>query len=409
MNFSFRKTLISLATILALTLSHSAAADQYSNKDDTNYKKWVGVFGQYYHPDGDKPDEIGGGFMEHGAAFGGEFGVRFTPRWAMRLEASKTGVNAQTNAFGTDAVDGTKFAADALYFQDDEQTYLFSGLHHANDDFDDYLSVAVGIGKHWNLDESTRIITEATAYHAFADSYNDFSLKIGLAWVWGQVDASAAALDSDRDGVIDRLDNCPRTAPGVSVDARGCNLDTDNDGIANSLDNCPNSARGATVNASGCAAKDSDNDGIIDSMDLCMNTPAGDTVTTTGCSVMVQEQIEVTLSALFANNSSIIQNPSDVKFVEFADFLKRYPDATGIIEGHTSSVGTDQYNQFLSQRRADAVKALLVSRYNAPAERISTVGYGEKRLLNPANNAAAHRENRRIIGIVKAVVETNAK
>ncbi len=50
--------------------------------------------------------------------------------------------------------------------------------------------------------------------------------------------------------------------------------------------------------------------------------------------------------------------------------------------------------------------ALLVSRYGAPAERITAIGYGESRPVNSANNATAHRENRRIVGIVKATVES---
>jgi OOP family OmpA-OmpF porin len=382
MTFSFKKTLVAAATLSALAIASPSFADNHSDHDNTNYKKWVGVFGQYYHPDGDKPNEIGGGFLQDGAAVGGEFGIRFTPRWAMRIEAAKTNVDVENNAFGVGSVDGQKIAADALYFQDDLQTYLFTGLQHADDDFDDYLAVAAGIGKHWSLSENTRLITEATAYHAFSDSYNDFSLKLGVAYVFGEIAPSYApakrASDADRDGVVDSLDNCPNTLAGTSVDTRGCSLDADRDGVA-------------------------------DSMDLCLSTPKGDKVNTSGCSVMVAEEIEVKLSALFANNSSVIQNPADVKFAEFADFLKRYPKATGVVEGHTSIVGTAAYNQLLSQKRAEAVKALLISRYGAPADRITALGFGESQPVNLANTPAAHRENRRIIGVVKVMVESKTK
>jgi OOP family OmpA-OmpF porin len=382
MTFSFKKTLVAAATLSALAIASPSFADNHSDHDNTNYKKWVGVFGQYYHPDGDKPNEIGGGFLQDGAAVGGEFGIRFTPRWAMRIEAAKTNVDVENNAFGVGSVDGQKIAADALYFQDDLQTYLFTGLQHADDDFDDYLAVAAGIGKHWSLSENTRLITEATAYHAFSDSYNDFSVKLGVAYVFGEIAPSYApakrASDTDRDGVVDSLDNCPNTLAGTSVDTRGCSLDADRDGVA-------------------------------DSMDLCLSTPKGDKVNTSGCSVMVAEEIEVKLSALFANNSSVIQNPADVKFAEFADFLKRYPKATGVVEGHTSIVGTAAYNQLLSQKRAEAVKTLLISRYGAPADRITALGFGESQPVNLANTPAAHRENRRIIGVVKVMVESKTK
>jgi len=382
MTFSFKKTLVAAATLSALAIASPSFADNHSDHDNTNYKKWVGVFGQYYHPDGDKPNEIGGGFLQDGAAIGGEFGIRFTPRWAMRIEAAKTNVDVENNAFGVGSVDGQKIAADALYFQDDLQTYLFTGLQHADDDFDDYLAVAAGIGKHWSLSENTRLITEATAYHAFSDSYNDFSVKLGVAYVFGEIAPSYApakrASDADRDGVVDSLDNCPNTLAGTSVDTRGCSLDADRDGVA-------------------------------DSIDQCLSTPKGDKVNTSGCSVMVAEEIEVRLSALFANNSSVIQNPADVKFAEFADFLKRYPKATGVVEGHTSIVGTAAYNQLLSQKRAEAVKALLISRYGAPADRITALGFGESQPVNLANTPAAHRENRRIIGVVKVMVESKTK
>lgn len=413
MTFSLKKTLVAAATLSSLAMANPSFADNHSDHDNTNYKNWVGVFGQYYNPDGDKPNEVGGGFLKDGTAVGGEFGIRFTPRWAMRIEAAQTDVDANNNAFGVGSVDGKKIAADALYFQDDLQTYLFTGIQHADDDFDDYLAVAGGIGKHWSLSENTRLITEAAAYHTFSDHYNDFSLKLGVAYVFGEIAPSYAPAmrekDTDRDGIIDSLDNCPNTLAGTSVNTSGCSLDADRDGVADSIDQCLNSTYGEKVAANGCAVKDTDNDGIADSMDLCLSTPRGDKVNSSGCSVMVEEEIEVKLSALFANNSSVIQNPADVKFAEFADFLKRYPRATGIVEGHTSIVGSAAYNQMLSQKRADAVKALLVSRYGAPADRITTMGYGESQPLNPANTAAAHRENRRIIGIVKAMVESKAK
>ena len=407
MTLSFTRSLIAAATLSSLAIATPSLADDHGDHDNTNYKKWVGVFGQYYHPDGDKPNEIGGGFLEDGSALGGEFGIRFTPRWAMRLEAAKTDVDAQTNAFGVGSVEGEKIAVDALYFQEDLQTYLFTGLQHANDDFDDYLAVAAGIGKHWYLNDNVRLITEATAYHAFSDSYNDYSLKLGVAYVFGELAHRAAPVirDADRDGIVDSLDNCPNTLTGSSVDTRGCSLDADRDGVADSIDQCLSSAYGAKVGADGCAEKDADKDGVMDSMDLCLNTPTGDKVNTSGCSVMVQEAIEVKLTALFANNSSVIQNPDDVKFAEFADVLKRYTKATGVIEGHTSVVGSASYNQMLSQKRADAVKALLTSRYGAPADRITTMGYGESQPINTANTPAAHRENRRIIGVVKAMVK----
>ncbi len=64
------------------------------------------------------------------------------------------------------------------------------------------------------------------------------------------------------------------------------------------------------------------------------------------------------------------------------------------IGGHTDSRGDDAYNQDLSQRRAEAVKAYLVSR-GVSADQLQAVGYGETRPLDPATTLAAYRKNRR--------------
>ncbi len=100
--------------------------------------------------------------------------------------------------------------------------------------------------------------------------------------------------DSDNDGVIDDVDQCPNTPAGDEVDAVGCtvidNKDTDNDGVLDVNDLCPNTPAGATVDATGCIVdepSDSDGDGVNDDIDQCPNTPEGDTVNAIGCTVIV--------------------------------------------------------------------------------------------------------------------------
>jgi outer membrane protein OmpA-like peptidoglycan-associated protein len=67
---------------------------------------------------------------------------------------------------------------------------------------------------------------------------------------------------------------------------------------------------------------------------------------------------------------------------------------TFIVAGHTDSKGNDAYNQQLSERRAEAVKAYLVMRYKIPAANLVAVGYGKTRLKNEKNPLAP--ENRRV-------------
>jgi outer membrane protein OmpA-like peptidoglycan-associated protein len=73
------------------------------------------------------------------------------------------------------------------------------------------------------------------------------------------------------------------------------------------------------------------------------------------------------------------------------------PDLKGstfVVAGHTDAVGSDAYNQDLSERRADSVKRYLVEKYNIPGTDLVTVGYGETKLKDPNNPAS--EVNRRV-------------
>lgn len=75
--------------------------------------------------------------------------------------------------------------------------------------------------------------------------------------------------------------------------------------------------------------------------------------------------------------------------------LKKYPNLAIAVEGHTDSVGNDAYNQDLSERRATAVKDLLVARDIAP-ERITATGHGESLPVADNKTAAGRQQNRRV-------------
>jgi OOP family OmpA-OmpF porin len=84
-----------------------------------------------------------------------------------------------------------------------------------------------------------------------------------------------------------------------------------------------------------------------------------------------------------------------------ADFMKQYPQTTTVVEGHTDSVGPDAYNQKLSQRRADAVKQVLV-KDGVAANRVTSVGYGESRPVADNATEAGRAVNRRVEASVEA-------
>jgi OmpA-OmpF porin, OOP family len=77
------------------------------------------------------------------------------------------------------------------------------------------------------------------------------------------------------------------------------------------------------------------------------------------------------------------------------ELLKKYPTLVVRVEGHTDSRGSARYNKKLSQRRADGVRAYLLS-HGIAAERVTAVGHGPEKPVAPNTTKAGRRENRRV-------------
>ena len=82
-----------------------------------------------------------------------------------------------------------------------------------------------------------------------------------------------------------------------------------------------------------------------------------------------------------------------------AQWLKRYPNVTVTIEGHTDERGTREYNISLGQRRAETVKDVLIA-LGIPASRIATISYGKERPEVPHSDEASYAQNRRAVTVV---------
>ena len=199
--------------------------------------------------------------------------------------------------------------------------------------------------------------------------------------------------DSDADGVEDARDRCPGTAPGTVVDPNGCPLDSDGDGVADAYDRCPNTEAGLAVGPNGCALNnDEDNDGIANDADQCPGTPQGFRVDASGC---VVEQTVVLRTVGFELNSDRLTFNARRVLLDVANALKQQAGLDVAVEGHTDSLGSDDYNQKLSQRRANAVIAYLVQQ-GIDATRLKAVGHGESRPVASNETADGREQNRRV-------------
>jgi outer membrane protein OmpA-like peptidoglycan-associated protein len=85
--------------------------------------------------------------------------------------------------------------------------------------------------------------------------------------------------------------------------------------------------------------------------------------------------------------------------------MATYGNTDVVIEGHTDSAGSEEYNQGLSERRANAVRDDLVNEHDIDADRVSTVGYGESRPVDTNNTEAGRANNRRIEAVISVEVE----
>jgi outer membrane protein OmpA-like peptidoglycan-associated protein len=111
----------------------------------------------------------------------------------------------------------------------------------------------------------------------------------------------------------------------------------------------------------------------------------------------VGEGIKITFDSgiLFAVNSSDLTTTAKGNIAKLATILNKYPDTHILVEGHTDSTGSAEYNQKLSERRAASVSNHAMS-IGVLATRFQAVGYGEMQPVAPNSTAAGRQANRRV-------------
>ncbi len=240
------------------------------------------------------------------------------------------------------------------------------------------------------------------------DKDDDCPTEAGVA-------ALAGCPDADGDGVADKDDKCPNEA-GIAA-LMGC-PDGDGDGIADGDDDCP--AEPGTAANGGCP--DRDGDGIIDKEDECPDV-AG-VASRNGCpepkdrAETLPERVTryselldgqdfnhihvdsvtgtITIDRIYFPTDVSSLNRPDRLIIEEIDRFLALPGASEFsirFEGHADRRASDEYNQALSERRANSAETYSIDK-GAAASKLSQIGFGEKQPVG-----ATLRENRVVIPV----------
>ena len=246
--------------------------------------------------------------------------------------------------------------------------------------------------------------------------------------------------DTDNDGIADEKDKCPEIKGFVEME--GC-PDTDKDGITDADDECPELEGLKELN--GCPNTDRDEDGVIDAWDECPDEKGESD--NKGCPVVVASETENATDSTAVAEKTTTEKPAETKEVQEVEEAKK--DSTLVadteilpedlekllelateavkfetgkstlkkesldilgqvasamqklenfelkIKGYTDSVGDDEKNKKLSEKRAKACFEHLIFK-GVKGTRMSFEGFGEANPIGDNNTPQGRRQNRRV-------------
>jgi OOP family OmpA-OmpF porin len=259
------------------------------------------------------------------------------------------------------------------------QPFVVTGLGNTNFDGDNELTWDLGVGVKYQLADNLywRIAARNYAYmdRPFGDS--DVGVDTGILFYFGGNKSASSSAPS-------RSTASPAPAaasPGASTRR-------------------PATTASEPARRTETPIADADQDGVADARDRCPETPRNYAVDENGCPIPVEEVARVELVVNFDFDRSEVKAEYFDEIEEVAEFMRQYEDTVVELEGHTDSRGTDQYNQGLSERRANAVRQVMIDRFGISAGRITATGYGESQPIASNSTDAGRAENRRVITVV---------
>jgi len=119
----------------------------------------------------------------------------------------------------------------------------------------------------------------------------------------------------------------------------------------------------------------------------------------------ILEKGRATLDVEFDFDKAVVKPKYDKDIQGVADVMKKYPDLKIVIEGHTDNVGGEKYNLSLSQKRAEAIKKIMVTKFNIEPSRLTAKGFGESKPIASNSTKEGRQKNRRVEAAVEYTVE----
>jgi len=315
---------------------------------------YIGGFYESVITDSKKINSRDFDYLDKGDGPGIEIGALFTPVWGARIEWAEQDYNRGSSLAG--GSNGRRLGVDLMYrFTEKNHLYALAGLKSLTPG-DGHAAFNLGLGASLPFASRWAFFAEGVAYQGIKTDFTDYGIKGGLRY---------KLYISDTDFIHPHK---PVQTAIISY-----------------------------------PEPDSDKDGVVDRLDLCPDTPTKDLVNEHGCTIIEQILASININIIFPNDSSHIDPIYYPKIKEVADFMERNPETEVEIAGHTSTPGSEAYNLKLSSARAKAVANVLINEFNINPARVKSKGYGESRLLDLNNDEQAHATNRRIEAVIYAL------
>jgi OOP family OmpA-OmpF porin len=107
----------------------------------------------------------------------------------------------------------------------------------------------------------------------------------------------------------------------------------------------------------------------------------------------------------FDFNKAVVKPKYHKEIEKLTDVMKKYPDLNIIVEGHTDNVGSKQYNERLSQKRAEAIKETMAKQFKIDSARIKAIGYGFAKPVASNKTKEGRQQNRRVEAAVEYMIK----